>query len=237
MPDNQDFIITAPHLLKTSVFAKTLASAAEVVSFAAGKPWEAAKAASARTVDYAAALGLVFAPGAAELFVSRVGTDSRSLMSELGKMRDYLGEGNGTITAADIAEITSQGVGVEPEVWAVTDALGERNVAKALEAARRFENENGFAVFISGVVERFFRQLVELKAASERGSLDEAVKGMSPFAARKNTAILRNWTLNELRVARWRFLSLREKAVTASASADVLLMCELVRVCRRAVRR
>jgi DNA polymerase III delta subunit len=237
MPDNQDFIITAPHLLKTSVFAKTLASAAEVVSFAAGKPWEAAKAASARTVDYAAALGLVFAPGAAELFVSRVGTDSRSLMSELGKMRDYLGEGNGTITAADIAEITSQGVGVEPEVWAVTDALGERNVAKALEAARRFENENGFAVFISGVVERFFRQLVELKAASERGSLDEAVKGMSPFAARKNTAFLRNWTLNELRVARWRFLSLREKAVTASASADVLLMCELVRVCRRAVRR
>jgi hypothetical protein len=78
---------------------------------------------------------------------------------------------------------------------------------------------------------------VDLKAAAERGNLDEAVRGMSPFAARKNTGFLRNWTLNELRVARWRFLSLREKAVSSSASADVLLMCELVRVCRRAGRR
>lgn len=237
LPENQDFIITAPHLLKTSIFAKTLAVRAEVVSFAAGKPWEAAKAAVARVLELAGEMGLRFAPGAAEIFVSRVGTSSRSLMSELEKMRDYLGSGANAVTAADIAEITSQGVGVEPEVWAITDALGERNAGKALEAARRFENENGFAVFISGVVERFFRQLTELKAAAERGALDEAVRGMSPFAARKNTAFLRNWSLNELRVARWRFLSLREKAVSSSGSVDVLMTCELVRVCRRAVKR
>lgn len=234
LPDNQDFIITAPHLLKTSVFAKTVSSAAEVVSFSAGKPWEEAKAAAARAVEFAGEAGLGFAPGAAELFVSRVGTDTRSIMSEIGKMRDYLGDGAAVITAADIGEITSQGVGVEPEVWAVTDALGERNAAKALEAARRFENENGFAVFVSGVVERFFRQLVDLKSAAESGRLDEAVRGMSPFAARKMSAFLRNWTLNELRVARWRFLTLREKAVSSSASADVVLTAELVRVCRRA---
>jgi DNA polymerase III delta subunit len=158
-------------------------------------------------------------------------------MSELGKMRDYLGDGKKTITAADIAEITSQGVGVEPEIWAITDALGERNAAKALDAVRRFERENGFAIFISGVAEKFFRQLVEMKAAEEAGRLDEAVRGMSPFAARKNTAFLRNWSLGELRVARWRFLTLRERAVSSLASADVVLSCEIVRVCaRRGVR-
>ena len=237
LPENQDFVITAPKLLKTSVFAKTLSAVADVVWFNAGKPWEAARDAAARVTEHAAEMGLGFEFGAADIFVARVGVDSRSLMSELGKMRDYLGDGKKTITAADIAEITSQGVGVEPEIWAITDALGERNAAKALDAVRRFERENGFAIFISGVAEKFFRQLVEMKAAEEAGRLDEAVRGMSPFAARKNTAFLRNWSLGELRVARWRFLTLRERAVSSLASADVVLSCEIVRVCaRRGVR-
>ncbi|MBR4939390.1 MAG: hypothetical protein IKZ22_11000 [Kiritimatiellae bacterium] len=238
LPENQHFILSAPHLLKTSVFAKTVAAAAEVVSFAAGKPWEAARNAVVRAVDLAAEKGLVFAPGAADVFVSRVGVDSRSLMSELDKMRDYLGKDAATVTAADIEEITSQGVGVEPEVWAITDALGERNLEKALSATRRFEQENGFAVLVTTVVERFFRTLVELKSAEASGTFEAATRGMNAFAVRKNSGFLRNWTLNELRLARWRFLSLRERAVSSSASVDTLVTVEMARVCgiRRARR-
>ncbi len=238
LPENQHFILSGPHLLKTSVFAKTVAPAAEVVSFAAGKPWEAARNAAARAVDLAAEKGLVFAPGAEAVFVSRVGADSRSLMSELDKMRDYLGGDGATVTAADIEEITSQGVGVEPEVWAITDALGERNLEKALAATRRFEQENGFAVLVTTVVERFFRTLVELKSAEAAGTFEAATQGMNAFAVRKNSGFLRNWTLNELRLARWRFLSLRERAVSSSASVDTLVTVEMARVCgiRRARR-
>lgn len=231
LPDNQCFIVSGPHLLKTSVFAKTVAAVAEVVSFAAGKPWEAARNAVVRVIDLAGESGLSFERGAAEIFVSRVGTDSRSLMSELGKMRDYLGPAGSVITAAAIEEVTSQGTGVEPEVWAVTDALGERNLEKALAAMRRFEGENGFAVLMTTVVERFFRQLVELKAAAAAGGLEAAVQGMNAFVARKNSAFLRNWTLNELRLARWRFLSLRERAVSSSGSVDTLVGLEMIRVC------
>lgn len=239
MADNQHFIISAPHLLKTSIFAKTVASAAEVVSFDAGKPWEAARNAVVRAIDLAGEMGLSFESGAAEIFVSRVGSDSRSLMGELAKMRDYLGPGGTVITAGAIEEVTSQGVGVEPEVWAVTDALGERNLEKALAAMRRFECENGFAILMTTVVERFFRQLVELKAAAVAGGLDAAMSGMNAFAARKNSAFLRNWTLNELRIARWRFLSLRERAVSSSASVDTLVGIEMIRACgvRRGGRR
>ena len=75
-----------------------------------------------------------------------MGVDSRSLASELCKMRDYLGTQSHTITMADIDDVASQGIGVEPEVWAITDSLGERNLEKVLNAARRFEQENGFAV-------------------------------------------------------------------------------------------
>ena len=142
LQENQHFILSGPHLLKTSVFAKTLATAAEMVVFAAEKPWEAAKNAAVRVIDLAKEMGLSFAPGVAEKFVSVVGTDTRSLMSELGKMRDYLGNEKPTIDAAAVAEITSQGFGVEPVVWDVTDAIGKRDLNAALEAMHKFEKTN-----------------------------------------------------------------------------------------------
>ena len=225
LPENQHFILSGPRLLKTSIFAKTLSPAAEVVVFAAEKPWEAAKNAVVRVIDLADEMELKFAPGAAEKFVSVVGTDSRSLMSELGKMRDYLGKDAHTITAADVEEITSQGFGVEPEVWDVTDAIGRRDLNAALAALRKFELENGFAVFMTGIIEKFFRQLVDVK--------NGRTAGMNPYALRKNEGFLRNWTLNELRVARARFLKLREKVVSGTTSGDVLVVTELVRTVRR----
>lgn len=117
-------------------------------------------------------------------------------------------------------------------MWAVTDAIGERNIAKVLDAVRFFERENGFAVFMTTVIEKFFRMLVELKDAEAKGRLADATSGMNPFAAKKNAAFLRNWTLNELRVARYRFLELRERAVSSS-SADTLVVTRLVQACRR----
>ena len=229
LPENQHFILSGPHLLKTSVFAKTLAASAEMVVFAAEKPWEAARNAAVRVIDLAAEMNLKFDPGVAEKFVSVVGTDSRSLMSELGKMRDYLDVSGAPsprlVSAADVEEITSQGYGVEPEVWDVTDAIGKRDLAAALAALRKFELENGFAVFMTGIIEKFFRQLIDVKNGK--------TEGMNPYAVRKNEGFLRNWTLNELRVARGRFLLLREKVVSGTTSGDILVVSELVRVVRR----
>ena len=225
LAENQHFILSGPHLLKTSVFAKTLATVAEVVVFAAEKPWEAAKNAVVRVIDLAKEMGLSFAPGVAEKFVSVVGTDTRSLMSELGKMRDYLGDGQTTIDTAAVAEITSQGFGVEPVVWDVTDAIGKRDLNATLEAMRKFELENGFAVFMTGIIEKFFRQLVDVKNGK--------TEGMNPYALRKNEGFLRNWSLAELRAARARFLMLREKVVSGTTSGDVLVTSTLVRVMRR----
>ena len=225
LPENQHFILSGPHLLKTSIFAKTLAPVAEMVVFAAGKPWEAARNAVVRVIDMAGEVGLKFAPGVAEKFVSVVGADSRSLMSELGKMRDYLGGESSEITAADVESVTSPGFGVEAEVWDVTAAIGRRDLAAALAALRKFELENGFAVFMTGIIEKFFRQLIDVK----NGRTD----GMAPFAVRKNEGFLRNWSPAELRAARARFLMLREKVVSGTTSGDILVVSTLVRVMRR----
>ena len=48
LPENQRFILSGPRLLQTSVFAKTLKGAAEMAVFAAGRPWEQARAAAER---------------------------------------------------------------------------------------------------------------------------------------------------------------------------------------------
>lgn len=228
LPENQHFILSGPKLLKTSICAKTLSTVAEMVIFATEKPWEAAKNAVVRVIDLAAEMGFKFEPGVAEKFVSIVGTDSRSLMSELGKMRDYLGNEKSTIAATDVAEITSQGYGVEPVVWDVTDAIGRRDLNAALTAMRKFEFENGFAVMMTMVIEKFFRQLIDIK--------NGRTEGLNPYALRKNEGFLRNWSPAELRAARARFLMLREKVVSGTTSGDTLVVTTLVRVMRRARR-
>ena len=225
LPDNQHFIISAPKLLKTSIFAKRLSGAAEIVFFEAEKPWEASRNAVSRAVDFASQAGMDFAPGAAEAFVAVVGTDVRSLMSEISKMRDYLGPENPIITRADVQEITSPGVNAEAEIWSVTDAIGKRDVEAALTAISQFELENGFAVFMSSVIEKFFRQLIDVAAGR--------TEGMNPYALKKMRSFMSAWKVPEMRAARARFLRLREAAVSGSTSVDVQVVNTLVRVMRR----
>lgn len=224
-PENQCLVISGPRLLKTSLFAKTLAPVAEFVVFAAEKPWEAARSAVVRAIDFAADAGFKFAPGAAERFVATVGPDTRSIASEISKLRDYLGDGCDVARAADVDAVASPGAGVEPEVWSVTDAIGRRDLSAALDALSKFDSDGGFAVFVSGVVEKFFRQLIDISA----GRTD----GMNPYALKKNQGFLRNWSVNELRAARYRFMTLREQAVSGSASVDALVATTLVRTLRR----
>ena len=227
LPDNQHLVVSGPHLLKTSEFAKALAKCAEFEVFAAGKPWEAARAALGRAVDMAAAEGLSFAPGAAERFVATVGSDCGSIANEVVKLREYLGGERKVVEPGDVDAISSPGTGIEPEVWSLMDAIGRRNLAAALDALRRFEG-SGFAVFATTVVEKFFRQLLDIAAGR--------TEGLNQYALRKNQEFLRNWTVPELRAARYRFMMLREQAVSGTQSADTLVVTTLVRTTRRARR-
>ena len=220
-------VVTAGGGVLMSEFAKALAKCAEFEVFAAGKPWEAARAALGRAVDMAAAEGLSFAPGAAERFVATVGSDCGSIANEVVKLREYLGGERKVVEPGDVDAISSPGTGIEPEVWSLTDAIGRRNLAAALDALRRFEG-SGFAVFATTVVEKFFRQLLDIAAGR--------TEGLNQYALRKNQEFLRNWTVPELRAARYRFMMLREQAVSGTQSADTLVVTTLVRTTRRARR-
>lgn len=238
IPDNQTFILTAPTLLKTSIFAKKLEPIAEIEVLEEKTGYAKLNEALSLAEEFAAAEGFAFAPSAAQAFVSRVGTDSRSLLQEVRKLRAYLDPAAKEATAADVSQITSPGVGVEPSVWEVTDALSARNTVALVAALRQFEGESGFAVIMTTVAEKCVRQLLEIKAA-QAANVDERElgRGMSPYAFKKVCGFAANWTLLELRRARERLMLLREKVVSAAGSSDTLVFTELIRICRRPVRR
>ncbi len=249
LPENQFFLVTAPALLKTSICAKLFKSMAEVVEFATEKrAADKLAAALARLPELAAAEGLAFAPDAAQAFIARAGADTRTIVTELAKMRAYLGPDAKQATADDVKQITSMGPG-ETEPWDVTNAVGDRNLAMARESLQKFAVKPGWGVFMATILEKLFRELVVYRDALDRGWLTsygwkkglpaEAVRalddaGVGPGVSKTNWACTRGarqaakWTLRELRVARARMCAAREKVV--SGSEDGIVETELLRI-------
>ena len=234
LPENQSFVISCAAFPSSSSFAKALKSVAEIVEFKKPKPWEESRVNAVKAIDAAKREGLEFGPGAAEAFAAKVGSDTRTIASEIAKLRDWLGPGESVITSAAVAAVVSRGPGTEPEIWDLTDAVGARDARRLAVAVRHFQDETGFSLMATAAVEKFYRILAGMKDAAARGDVSAATKEMSPYAAKKNAAFLPLWRLDELRAARARMLALRERAVSSpEETTQPLVVAELFRVCRR----
>lgn len=234
LPENQAFAISCAAFSQSSRFAKTLKGIAETIEFKPPKPWEKARENVVKAIDAAKREGLEFEPGAAEAFAAKAGADTRTIASEIAKLRDWLGSGGSVITSAAVAAVVSRGPGTEPAIWDLTDALGARDARRLSAAVGHFQDEKGFALMATSAAEKFYRVLAGMKDASLRGNLAAAAGEMTPFAAKKNAGFLPLWRLDELRAARARMLALRERAVSsAEETVQPLVVAELFRVCRR----
>lgn len=235
LPENQHFIITASGLLQQSVFAKTLlAAGAEFISYEKPKDEQrAARFALERTMDFADSMGLFFAPDVEKKFAEKVGLDTRTIVHELEKLRDWIGSEMRPITSEDIEAVTSQGPGVETTPWQVTDPISARNAEAALAAAAKMEGQNGYPIMMSTILEKHFRTLAELKDAAERGKLRGSYFGMPPRSQELALKHLAKWTMLELRTARVHFMKLRERCVSANADMTAAVAIEIVRACAR----
>jgi DNA polymerase III delta subunit len=222
LPENQLLVITATKLNGKSIFAKSMAAIAEMHEcFVPERSNMRAAAALARLPALAKAENLTFEPGADRAFIAKTGPDTRNIVSELAKMRTYLGEDHSTVTEDDVAAITSTG-GDDIEIWALTDALASRNPGKVLTTLRNFQGDSGWPIMISTVVERWFRDLIVVKAGG----------GGNDWKARKNAAAAAGFTLTELRIARYRMLALREKLVSSQPTGEYVEM-EILRTIKR----
>ena len=251
--DGQVLVITATKVLRSSVFFKVCQKQGEVEDFGGSfKGWELEKLASQRLDGLLKKAGLSIDSNAHSEFLNRVGYDTRLLVQEVEKLRVYVG-GNGRVTVRDVREITS--VGREAEAWDLLDAFGERKPLEVLATLNRMDGQKGIGIMIATMLEKRVRELLVLREAFDRkwvtggaGSACAWAPDLSPEAAALlnelpvNPKTINAWalktrlphalkyTLQELRIARFRLLELREKLVSTGLPERFLLETALLRI-------
>lgn len=146
-------------------------------------------------------LGFRLEPTAARMLVDRMGANPVRLGHELERLALWAGEG-GEVTAADLEAMVSDTS--EAAVWSLSDALLERDSAKALRIAERLigqgENVTGL---VYGLASRL-RKACAAAAQLEEGVPPKQVEsslGMHPYAAKQLVGRLREASVDDLREA------------------------------------
>lgn len=201
--------------------AKAPAKLVKAVKAAKGEihEFEAPKARDMPRVLVADAKRLNFRldPAAARMLVDRMGANPQRLRNELERLALWAGEG-GEVGAADLDAMiadTSEAV-----VWALSDALLERDAAGALRISERLisqgENVTGL---IYGLASRL-RKACAAAAMLEEGKPPNQVEsslGMHPYAAKQLVRRLQDTELGELQAA---MIALADLEVWCRGGAD-----------------
>jgi DNA polymerase-3 subunit delta len=251
--EGQVLIITAAKVLRSSILFKVCQKQGEVEDFGSGhKSWELEKLTAERLDGLLRKAGLSMDDEARQEFISRVGFDTRFLVQEIEKLRLYKG-GDARVAVADVREITS--IGREAEAWDLLDAFGERNALNALATLKRLSGQKGIGVMLAVMLEKNVRDLLVLRDAYDRkwaygskggacgwsnslppeaaallNALPVNPKSLNAWAMKKKLPHALNYTLQELRVARYRVLELREKLVSTGLPEMFLLETTLLRM-------
>jgi DNA polymerase-3 subunit delta len=185
--------------------AKAPAKLARAVKAAKGElhEFEAPKARDMPRVLVAGAkrLGFSLDAAAARMLVERMGANPQRLENELERLALWAGEG-GEVGAADLDAMVADTS--EAAVWALSDALLERDAPGALRIAERLisqgENVTGL---IYGLASRL-RKACGAVAMLEEGMAPRQVEsnlGMHPYAAKQLVRRLQDVDAGELREA------------------------------------
>jgi len=253
--DGQNLIITAGKILRASVFFKACQRHGEVIDFGGElKPWEQEKAAHERLDLLLDKAGLQMEGPARSEFIARVGFDTRLQVQELEKLRLYL-HPKRSATAQDVRDITS--IGREANAWDVQDALGERNANALIAAVSKLDGQKGIGIMLAAMLEKSVRDLIILREAFDKkwvydggwsrhippeaavmlGTLPVNPKATGAWLIRKRLPHALNYTLQELRVARFRILDMREKMVSTGLPEMHLLVATMLRIVGKGVSR
>lgn len=251
--EGQTLVVSACKVLRTSVFFKVCQKQGEVQDLGGGfKGWELEKLADKRLDLLLSKAGLSMEEDARKEFLNRAGCDTRTLVQEVEKLKLYLGA-EVRVSASDVREITS--IGREAEAWDLLDAFGERNAFALLATLKRLSGQKGIGVMLAAMLEKSVRELLVLREAYDRkwiyggkggscgwttslspeatvllNALPVNPKTLNAWAMKKKLPHALNYSLQELRIARFRILELREKLVSTGLPEMFLLETTLLRI-------
>lgn len=197
LPPDLTVVLIARAKAPSKLAKAVKAAAGEIHEFEAPKSREMPRI----LVGDAKRLGFALDPAAARMLVDRMGTSPVRLGNELERLALWAGEG-GAVSVADLEAMVSDTS--EAAVWALSDALLERNPAKAASLAERLisqgENVTGL---IYGLASRL-RKACTAAAQLEEGVPAKQVEsglGMHPYAAKQLVARLGRTNLDQLQRA------------------------------------
>jgi DNA polymerase-3 subunit delta len=162
-------------------------------------------------------LGFRLDPAAARILVERMGANPARLRNELERLALWAGDG-GEVTAADLEAMVADTS--ESAVWALSDALLERNPAKALGIGERLiaqgENVTGLVYGLASRLRKACAAAVQLEDGVPPKQV-EASLGMHPYAAKQLVARLGDTGVEDLQEAT---LALADLEVWCRGGAD-----------------
>ncbi len=253
-------VITATELDGRKAVVKTIQKMGRVVSFKSDpyKPQENEAQALALAVGFATELGCKLPHDAARLIVEMAGNDSRTIRSELEKIVAYAGERQ-TLEEGDVQAIGSWRPG--GVVWDLPDAVGERNLSRALEVLENlvFLGESPVALLFS-IIARM-RLLLLLRVLTEKKLLrpgsdyssfksqfdklpawvrdrlpeDKKLNPLAghPFVLWKAMSGVRHFTVEELLAGLDTLLDCNERMVTSGGDPRRALEEAIVKICMK----
>ena len=115
---------------------------------------------------------------AAQMLLEYLGTDMAALLAALDALAIFT-ESATAIDAPDVDNVIARGH--HDRVWALSDAVAERRIPRALELLDAFWAEGMVAPQIVGLLRSSFRQLIRTKALARRMSLDAAMAQANVF--------------------------------------------------------
>jgi DNA polymerase III subunit delta len=146
-------------------------------------------------------LGFSLDPAAARILVDRMGASSVRLHNELKRLALWAGEG-GEVSAADLDAMIADTS--ESAVWALSDALLERDAAGALRIAERLiaqgENVTGLIYGLASRLRKACAAAAKLEEGMPPGQVESSL-GMHPYAAKQLVRRLGDADLADLQEA------------------------------------
>ena len=176
-------------------------------------------------------LGGGFRPDAARLLASYVGNNTMRAQNEIEKLITYVGERQ-VVEEGDVSLLTAQEQ--EGDIFALTDALGERNSKAAMQQFMLLMEDNDL-LELTGMIHRQFRLLIQAREILDAGGKAQDIEqelGVLGFVARKLSDQARRFTLRQLLEIYDRLLKIDLDMKTGGTPGDVayeLLIADMTR--------
>lgn len=165
----QILVISADKVDKRKAFFKACKKVGELDEFSVpDKAYLADRVAGDRLNQFLAEAKLQMNAEVKQLFLAKVGSDTRQMVSEVEKLAVYIGE-PGRVTVDQVQDITSSAR--EAVGWDLVDAFGNRDLPKALDVLKQlvFQKESTMGI-ISGLEGRI-RDLIVYREALDKNWL------------------------------------------------------------------